>query len=205
MDLRLLSKLFLYKRPRVLKTLASGDCGHGVLNNMNQWIPSSEETFAQIGILLLLTQHVEQVTSCLIGIVYPSGIPSGEELEKLERNTLGSLTRTLKERVEMDPIFERLFDHFVEGRNLFVHRLSDQPGFDMGSENGRDKIWNFLEKYQTELQEISLVVTSALFKHFDATGMPETKWHQELRRTGFLQEIKQYESRSQAAFRRRRP
>lgn len=171
---------------------------------MDQWIPSEEETFAQIGCLLLLTQQVEHVTSRLIGIVYPNGAPSWEELEALERKTLGSLTRTLKERVDIHPTFEGLLEHFVEGRNLFVHRLNTQPWFDMHSEVGRDEIWKFLESYQKLLDEILLVVTSAVFKHAETAGMPETKWHEELRRTGFLQEIKKYDLRSQFAFRRRK-
>ena len=171
---------------------------------MSQWIPSEEETFAQLGCLLLLTQQVEHVASRLIGIVYPDGTPSWKELESLERKTLGNLARTLKERVDIHPTFEGLFEHFVEGRNLFVHRLNNQPWFDMRSEAGRDEIWKFLERYQTLLQEILLVVTSAIFKHAEIAGMPETKWHAELRRTGFLQEIKEYDFRSQVAFRGRK-
>ena len=172
---------------------------------MDQWIPSEEETFAQIGLLLLLTQQVEFVTSRLIGIAYPNGAPSWEELEALEHKTLGGLARTLKERVVIDPKFEGLLDHFVKGRNLFVHRLNTQPWFDTHSEAGRDEVWKFLENYQKLLKEIYLVVTSSVFKHVEDAGMPETKWHEELRRTGFLQEIKKYDSRSKIVFRRRKP
>ena len=172
---------------------------------MDRWIPSEEETFAQIGCLLLLTQQAEYVTSNLIGIVYPNNVPSWEELEELNRQTLGTLVRTLQKRVDIHPGFEGLLNHFVKGRNLFIHRLSAQPYFDMHSEAGRDEIWNFLERYQKVLQEILMVVTSTVFKHAETSGMAETKWHDELRRRGFLQEIKEYDLRSQVAFRRRKP
>src|SRR5260221_11269104 len=172
---------------------------------MDQWIPSEEETFAQIGCLLLLSQQVEHGLSALLGTVYPTGAPSWEEITSLERKTLGNLAKTLKQRVDLHPKFEGLLEAFVEGLNIFVHRLSTQPGCDTHTELGCDEIWKFLENYQKLLQEIYLVVTSALLKGAKDAGMPETKYHDELRKTGFLQEIQKYDVRSQVPFRKRKP
>jgi hypothetical protein len=172
---------------------------------MEQWIPSEEETFAHIGRLFLMTQDVEEAISHLIGIIYPKGAPSWEELGALKQKTLGSLIRTLKERADIHPKFEDVLAQFLEGRNTFVHKLSRQPGFDMHSEAERDEIWKFLEIYQKLLQEIWLLVIAAILKRAETAGMPETKWHEELRRTGFMQEIKSYDARAKIAFRGRKP
>jgi hypothetical protein len=172
--------------------------------NQEKWIPSKEETFAQIGLLLLLTQDVEFVTTRLLGLVYPNGAPSAEELEKLSKETLGALIRKLKTRVELDETFQGMVEHFVEGRNIFVHRLRHQSWFDLESEKGRDEVWNFLEPYQKSLTEIYMVVNAALFKHSKKIGVPEGKYHQQLRETGFLQEIEQYDRKSEIAFRNRK-
>lgn len=171
---------------------------------MDKWIPSEEETFAQIGLLLLLTQQVEHTTSSLIGIVYPEQKPSWEELEKLGKQTLGALLRKLKERVDMDPRFQGLFEHFLEGRNIFVHNLNQQSWFDMRTEAGRDKIWNFLETYQKCLGEVYLVVGAATFKNYDELGGPKTVFHDKLSETGFLQLLQSYYPKAAMAFKGRK-
>jgi len=141
---------------------------------MKQCIPSKEQTYEQLGLLLLLTQDVERRLATLIGTVYPKGPPTWEELSALKRSTLGGLLRKLKERVEIEPTFEDRLKRFLEGRNLFAHRLHHEPWFDLESEPGRDAVWRFIERYSNLLQDITLVVTSAIFSQMKAAGMPET-------------------------------
>ena len=170
---------------------------------MKKWIPSEEETIKSIGYLLLLTQDVEHSLITLIGIVYPDGKPTWDEIAKLNKQTLGTLILKLKKRVEMPDTFVGLLESFLEDRNLFVHRLSEQSWFDMHSESGRDAIWNFFETYQKFLIEILHVIYAALFKSTNM-GMPETEYHKLLEKTGFLGEIKSYYSKSEIAFGKRK-
>jgi hypothetical protein len=72
------------------------------------------------------------------------------------------------------------------------------------SEKGRDEVWNFLEPYQQTLIEIHMIVSAALLKNGAKIGVPEGKYHAQLRETGFLQEIERYYGRSEIAFRRRK-
>ena len=167
---------------------------------MKKWIPSREETAAQIGYLLLITQDAEHSIITLIGTVYPNGKPTWDEIEKLNKGTLGRLIKQLKERVEMPDAFVSLLEGFLEHRNLFVHRLREQSWFDLHSENGRDKIWDFIESYSKHLTEVLTVVQAALFKNMEEIGMPETPYHKELEKTGYLNYIKSYYQKAQIAF-----
>jgi hypothetical protein len=164
-------------------------------------IPSQEETVAQIGYLLLMTQDVEHTIVTLIGTAYPNGKPTWEEISKLNKETLGTLISKLKKRVEMPDKFVGLLEMFLEGRNIFVHRLREQSWFDLHSENGRNEIWNFIETYQKYLTEILYIVQAALFREMENKGMPETEYHKQLERSGYLREIKSYYPKSQFAFR----
>jgi hypothetical protein len=171
---------------------------------MGKWIPSEEQTFAQIGCLLSLTQQVEHCTASLIGTVYPEGKPSWDELEKLGKQTLGGLFRKLQERVDIDPRFQGLLESFLTQRNLFVHNFNRQSWFDVHTETGRDKIWDFLESYQKCLEEIYLVVIATSSKNYDDAGGPKTEFHQKLKETGFLQLIQSYYPKATAALRGRK-
>jgi hypothetical protein len=172
--------------------------------NVKRWIPSKEETAAQIGYMLLLTQDAELAIATLIGTVYPHEKPTWEEVEKLNAKTLGGLIAKLKERVEMPEAFVGLLEGFLKHRNLFVHNLRKQTWFDMSSEEGRDEIWKFLESYSKYLEEVLLVVNAALFKSMEDSGMPETKYHKQLEATGFLGMIKGYYPKSRIAFKRKK-
>jgi hypothetical protein len=171
---------------------------------VKKWIPSQEEIAAQIGYLLLLTQDAEHSIVTMIGTMYPAGKPTWEEIEKLNKETLGKLITKLKERVEMPDAFIGLLEGFLEHRNLFVHRLSEQSWFALPSEEGRDKIWDFIESYSKFLTEVLQVVHAALFKDKEDKGIPETEYHKQLEKSGYLKEIKSYYQKSQFAFRKKK-
>ena len=124
---------------------------------MKKDIPSQDETFRQIALLFLMTQETEHCISSLIGMIYPEGKPSWEEIEKLDKNTLGQLISKLKERADMNDKFIRLLTVFLEGRNIFIHKLYRQEWFDTNTEKGRDAIWNFLETYGKILWEVNQI------------------------------------------------
>ena len=60
-------------------------------------MPSESETLEQIARLFLITQTVEHYVSTLIAMAFPEKRPNFEELAKLNKNTLGSLIKKLKE------------------------------------------------------------------------------------------------------------
>jgi hypothetical protein len=74
----------------------------------------------------------------------------------------------------------------------------------MQSEAGRDRVWNFLEGYQKCLDEVNLVVTATVFKHFEVIGVPNTEWHEKLEQSGFSREIRDCYPRACVAFKGRK-
>ncbi len=173
-------------------------------SQMKKDIPSQDETFCQIALLFLMTQEAEHSISTLIGIVYPKEKPSLEEIAKLDENTLGQLIKKLKERVHMNDTFVKFLTVFLEGRNIFVHKLYRQEWFDTNTEEGRDAIWNFLDTYGKYLWEVYHIAKAAIFKHTESIGMPETEYDKKIKETGYLDLIKSYYSRADFAFKSRK-
>jgi hypothetical protein len=167
---------------------------------MEEWVPNIEDTFAQIGLQLLLTQDVELYISKLIGLVFPKDQPSKSELDKLDEKTLGALKNELKKRVEIDEQFLDLLTDFVDKRNLFVHNLNRQGWFDMSSQEGINSIWNFLGEYSCFLDEVRNVVLAAIVLHGENLGDPSSKYIFTDTSDEFLIKIRSYYPKSKAAF-----
>jgi len=192
------------KSPSQHQTHCFGDCSGCVcFNAMKKDIPSQDETFCQIALLFLMTQETEYCISSLIGTIYPEGNPSWEEIEKLEKNTLGQLINKLKERADMNDKFIRLLTVFLEGRNIFIHKLYRQEWFDTNTEEGRDAIWDFLVTYQKILWDVNHIASAAIFKHTESIGMPESEYQKKMKETGYLDLIKSYYTKADFAFKRR--
>lgn len=171
------------------------------LNFLENPKPSEQETFEQIGCLLWLTQDVELAISFLLGLVYPNGKPSWEELEKFGKKTLGQLVRDLNERVEVDERFQKLLESFVKNRNLFVHRLSHERGFSVENAEGRQRLWVFFGAYTGILEEILLVASAAIFRHAEQQNWPTFVDRSRLPDAGFLERLHHAKQRSAVAFR----
>lgn len=171
---------------------------------MKKDIPSKDETLCHIALLLLMTQDTEHCISSLIGIKYPDKKPSWEEIEKLDKKTLGQLIGILKERVDINDKFIKFLTVFLEGRNKFIHELSRQEGFDLNTEEGRDKIWDFLQIYGKYLWEVYHIVNAAIFKHTEDMGMPESEYDKKLKETGYLDLIKSFEAKFRFAFKEKK-
>ncbi len=66
---------------------------------------------------------------------------SVQEIERRDkearRKTLGQLIAALRQEVELHLQFDALLDQFLRDRNMLVHRLSDEEGFDLDTAEGR--------------------------------------------------------------------
>ncbi|MGA2181198.1 MAG: hypothetical protein ABSH15_16660 [Verrucomicrobiota bacterium] len=171
---------------------------------MKKDIPSEDEILCQIALLFLMTQDTEHSLSSFIGTIYPNEKPTWDEIETLNKNTLGKLIKKLKERADMNDAFIKLLEIFLEGRNIFIHKLTKQEWFDTTTHEGRDQIWNFLENCQKCLEEIYHVINAAILEHTENIGMPETEFHRKLKETGYFDLIKSYSSKARIAFRGRK-
>jgi len=73
---------------------------------------------------------------------------------------------------------------FLADRNLFVHRLLEQPWFDIGTESGRETVWKFLERLLKGIWDTMFVFSAAIFQHFEDQGFIASQT-EELKRTGY--------------------
>lgn len=168
---------------------------------MKDFLPDMEDTFAQIGCQLLLTQDVEYYISNLIGLVFPKDQPSRSDLDKLDKKTLGVLKKELAKRVEVDEGFLEFLNEFIDKRNIFVHNLNKQDWYDIYTQEGRNEIWNFLGEYFYLLEEVKNVVLATILLSDDKSEKPTTEYQNDkIISNEFINKLKTYYPKSKVAF-----
>ncbi len=113
-------------------------------------VPHGEErVLAEMGIALLVIQNVEWLLRFTLR--YPLSGAEGVTIETLERSeselrkkTLGNFLALLRQRVSVDDAFGGALDHFLNARNMFVHRVEEVPGWNLHSTEGRAAAHTFL-------------------------------------------------------------
>ena len=117
------------------------------------------EVLALIGMCLICVQKAEHVLSFAVEKVLDRGDPKlFAQPENNQKQTLGDLLKRLKRQVRIEyDLKERLFE-FLKMRNTFVHNLSEIPGWDLETKDGRMAAKLFLG----ELCFLALAI-SALF------------------------------------------
>lgn len=120
-----------------------------------------------IGMCLLCVQGAEHRLSRVIELVLDRPKFDITRQSVAERKqTLGDLLMRLKNTVKLDyNLKERLF-RFLEMRNKFVHNLSDVPGWNLGTEDGRVEAKIFL----AELSFTALAITALTITIFSISA-----------------------------------
>ncbi|WOH50560.1 hypothetical protein [Bradyrhizobium sp. sBnM-33] len=101
--------------------------------------------YTYIGLCLLCIQQAERLLQKSIDTVLDNpDIRLLEQTELERKQTLGNFLRRLRRRVRLEPdVRDRLYK-FLDMRNKFVHELSDIPGFDLRTEDGRQLAMEFI-------------------------------------------------------------
>lgn len=151
--------------------------------------PTEEETLAQIGITLLLTQDAEDAMSYGLRVIFKDGVITADDFFRLDKRTLGTLIHDLRKGLQIDPSFDELLSVFLDQRNLFVHNLRHQEWFTLENEDGLLKTWQFLCAYYDNIEQICMTFQAYALKFGETVGVNDSIWHEKMRKTGFLNEI----------------
>jgi hypothetical protein len=119
------------------------------------------KTLELIGMCLLSVQQAEHaISSAVESILDRPDLMLTEQSEFERKQALGDFLKRLKRRVKVEyGLKERLF-RFLEMRNTFVHNLSEVPGWDLNTEEGRKVARMFLAELAVTAIAITLLFTT---------------------------------------------
>jgi hypothetical protein len=137
--------------------------------------PVQDDVLKTLGLAVIAGQSVEKLlSSCLTFPLHGEPLQTVEQLQiLLERHskaTLGQLLKALRKRVDLHPSFDDALDRFLPNRNVIAHRASriahrlhDVPGgFDLHSDEGRERLKAYLLHYMDDGQTVSMVLLGVL-------------------------------------------
>jgi hypothetical protein len=105
-------------------------------------------TYALMGVCLLHVQMAERVLGGAVELVLrdPTLTLSKlmEQTERDRKRTLGEFLKELRSRARLEPKFKDKLWRFLQMRNTFVHNLSEVPGLNAHTEQGRKVAREFL-------------------------------------------------------------
>jgi len=130
--------------------------------------PAQDDVLKTLGVAMIAGQGVEYLLSnCLTYALHGEPLQTVEQLrillERHSKATLGQLLRKLRTRVDLHPTFDDTLDRFLQHRNIIAHRLHDVPGgFDLHSDEGRERLKAFLVQYMVDGHTVSMVMLGVL-------------------------------------------
>ncbi len=124
------------------------------------------QTFALIGVCLLHVQLAERVLAGGVELVLQDPTLTAakllEQTEPERKRTLGDFLRGLKSRAKIEAKFKDKLYRFLRMRNTFVHNLSEVPGWNLRTKEGRKVATEFL----IELTMLAFGVTGVFMSLF---------------------------------------
>jgi len=135
------------------------------------------EVYKFIGLSLLMLQSTENHIAFCMTYIFPKGkiLVILDNMAALEaedrRKTTGQLISALRQRVQVDSSFDDTLSSFIENRNRFVHRLTDDPKFDLYKPDGRRKIMKFLNEFNSQMEVVAKVFMAFELALFDHLGI----------------------------------
>lgn len=127
-----------------------------------------DDVLKTLGVAVIAGQGVERlVSTCLTFPLHGEPLQTVEQLQSLlarhSKHTLGKLLNALRQRVDIHPTFDGQLDRFLQNRNIIAHRLHDVPGgFDLHSNEGRERLKTFLFQYIDDGRQVSMVLLGVL-------------------------------------------
>lgn len=111
--------------------------------------------------------QLDRKSTCLTFPLHGESLQTMEQvhalLERHSKATLGNLLSALRKRVNLHPTFDDQLARFLESGNIIVHRLHDVPGgYDMHSDEGRERLKSFLLQYMNDGDIVRMVLVGVL-------------------------------------------
>jgi hypothetical protein len=131
------------------------------------------QTYALMGVCLLHVQLAERVLAGAVESVLGDRTLTGaklmEQTEYERKRTLGDFLKELRRCARIEPKFNDKLWRFLKMRNTFVHNLSEVPGWNPTTEEGRKVATEFL----AELLALALGVTGVSISLFTVSAREE--------------------------------
>jgi hypothetical protein len=121
-------------------------------------------TYALMGVCLLYVQQAERALASAVGSVLMDPTLTTAKLmgqtEPERKRTLGDFLKELRKLARIEPQFKNKLYRFLTMRNTFIHNLSEVPGWDVRTEEGREVATKFLSELLALAFEVSGVFMS---------------------------------------------
>jgi hypothetical protein len=111
-----------------------------------------EELIYLMGTILILLQAAEKVINlAMTWVLRDESVRTIDDIMQLNgehrKKTLGFFFNRLRRIFSVNTKFNDLLERFLTTRNLFIHSLSDVPGFNLDTEDGRKIAEQFLVQF----------------------------------------------------------
>lgn len=141
-------------------------------------MPTQDNTFATIGILVVTTQTIERMLNMLLTFVLQDGVPLSYlrlmELDaKHRKKTLGYFIREMQKRATFHDNIDSVLERFLENRNSLIHRFDEIPGSALESDDDRKKLRGFLAQLGADTETLMVFSAALIHAWSKEIGMPE--------------------------------
>src|ERR1043166_3384454 len=124
-----------------------------------------EELIYLMGTILILLQAAEKVINlAMTWVLRDESVKTIDDIMRLNgehrKKTLGFFFQRLRRTFNVNTTFNDLLKRFLTNRNLFIHNLSDVPGFDLDTEDGRKIAEEFLIKFNHDTTLVLKIFTA---------------------------------------------
>lgn len=156
-------------------------------------VPTEDELLLLLGRLVFEMQEAEAEVHLAVTIVL--GIPVAKSVENLRdlyaQKTMGQFRNLVRSRIGLAPSFDDFMSDYIERRNFAVHNFSRTSLFNIFTEGGREKLYNFLVDLRCRNRKLRLTfaaLTEAWMRVLDPTYHSDAK-AEEFRKSDLYKEI----------------
>ena len=130
-------------------------------------VEDQKDLYAVVGLTLIQLQAIEQIMAFCMGFIFTDA--DGKTLfdltnPKTRKKTLGQLLTRIREKSELDPQFDLVLANFLEHRNQFVHRLTDNARMRFDSQVGRNNLRVFIGLLGSEMDTVSSILLGFIMR-----------------------------------------
>lgn len=129
--------------------------------------PNVEDIYSLIGVALVNIQSLESLMKFCTTYVFQEGeFIDFEGIRRLEskekKKTLGYFIGRVKERTEVHPNLLRLFESFLENRNMLVHNVDSIPNWNLNTIEGTNTAKQFVGNLIRQTRKLTHIFSALM-------------------------------------------
>jgi hypothetical protein len=157
-------------------------------------IPSEEDVMLLLGHVVYEAQETESTLHIAFTFFY--GLSVAESIEQLKKiygkKTMGQFLILVRDKIGINQSFDDFMLDYIEQRNFIVHNLSRTTRFSLHTEDGRQKLSNFLTNFRYMNRKVKftfMALVEVWMQKFDPAHQSDEKF-KEFRYSDMFREIK---------------